>query len=88
MNCQNDVGKIQRWWWGTPGSSFYVSPEEMQQLNLSFVRHPDVDDMVALAATLDHCSHADPSLGDMIWAKVTGRCNYNIFSAFSYVWYI
>ncbi|KAK1402555.1 Histone-lysine N-methyltransferase ATX2-like [Heracleum sosnowskyi] len=53
--------------------SFHVSPEEMQQLNLSCVRHPDVDDMVALAATLDHCSHADPSPGDMIWAKVTGH---------------
>ncbi|KAK1402547.1 hypothetical protein POM88_002152 [Heracleum sosnowskyi] len=25
--------------------SFHVSPEEMQQLNLSCVRHPDVDDM-------------------------------------------
>lgn len=62
----------------------------MQQLNLSCVRHPDVDsrdvgDMVTLAATLDHCSHADPSPGDMIWAKVTGRCNYNMFAAFSYV---
>lgn len=50
----------------------------MQQLNLSCVRHPDVDsldvdDMVALAATLDHCSHADPRPGDMIWAKVTGH---------------
>ncbi|KAK1402538.1 hypothetical protein POM88_002143 [Heracleum sosnowskyi] len=53
--------------------SFHVSPEEMQQLNLSCVRHPDVDDMVALAATLDHCSHADPSPGDMIWAKVSGH---------------
>ena len=39
----------------------YVSPEEMQQLNLSRVQHPDVDsrdtdDMVALAGMLDHRS--------------------------------
>ncbi|XP_063940636.1 histone-lysine N-methyltransferase ATX2 isoform X1 [Daucus carota subsp. sativus] len=57
---------------------FYVSPEEIQQRKLCCVQHPDVDshdidNMVSLAASLNHCSRVDPIPGDMIWAKVTGH---------------
>lgn len=61
--------------------SFYVSPQEMQQLQLSHgvpcpdSNNSDIDEIIDLAATLDDSCDLDPSPGDMIWAKVTGRCN-------------
>lgn len=53
----------------------------MQQLQLSYgvpcpdTSNCDVDEIIDLAASLDDCCDLDPSPGDIIWAKVTGRCN-------------
>ncbi|KAL8154579.1 hypothetical protein AgCh_000086 [Apium graveolens] len=62
--------------------SFYVSPQDMHQLQLSYgVQCPDtnncdVDEIIDLAATLDDCCDLDPSPGDIIWAKVTGHSTW------------
>ncbi|EEF34619.1 histone-lysine N-methyltransferase ATX2 [Ricinus communis] len=56
---------------------FYISREEMEQLNLTFSIKSadgdcyDYDEMVALAAVLDDCQDLEP--GDIIWAKLTGH---------------
>ncbi|KAJ7979107.1 Histone-lysine N-methyltransferase [Quillaja saponaria] len=56
---------------------FYMSNEEMQQLNLSCsIKSLDSDtsdynEMLVLAASLDDCQEIEP--GDIIWAKLTGH---------------
>lgn len=55
---------------------FYVSHEEVKQLNLKYgvkgldTDLYDYDEMVALAASLDDCRELEP--GDIVWAKLTG----------------
>lgn len=55
---------------------FYVSSEEMQSLKLRYMDKSsesdgiDVNEMVALAASLDDCHELEP--GEIIWAKLTG----------------
>ncbi|KAK1400556.1 histone-lysine N-methyltransferase ATX2-like [Heracleum sosnowskyi] len=62
--------------------SFYVSPQEMMQLQLSYggpcpdSNNSDIDEIIDLAATLDDCCDLDPSPGDIIWAKVTGHSTW------------
>lgn len=59
---------------------FHISPEEMQHLKLNYCLHSsdtdglDVDEMVAFAASLDDYHELEP--GDIIWAKVTGMCDF------------
>ncbi|XP_020218632.1 histone-lysine N-methyltransferase ATX2 [Cajanus cajan] len=57
---------------------FHVSRDEMKHLKLSFakvrdnnVSDYDVEEMLALAASLDDCQDFEP--GDIIWAKLTGH---------------
>ncbi|GMP55229.1 hypothetical protein CsSME_00020108 [Camellia sinensis var. sinensis] len=56
---------------------FYISRDEMQQLNLSYrTKTSEMDDldfseMVALAASFDDSHELGP--GDIIWAKLTGH---------------
>ncbi|CAA3025371.1 histone-lysine N-methyltransferase ATX2-like [Olea europaea subsp. europaea] len=56
---------------------FYVSSEEMQSLKLRYMDKSsesdgiDVNEMVALAASLDDCHELEP--GEIIWAKLTGH---------------
>ncbi|KAI4369781.1 hypothetical protein MLD38_018186 [Melastoma candidum] len=56
---------------------FYVSHEEVKQLNLKYdvkgldADLYDYDEMVALAASLDDCRELEP--GDIVWAKLTGH---------------
>lgn len=57
---------------------FFISPEEMKRLKLSYgvqnsdADSRDIDEMVVLAASLDDSHDLDP--GDIIWAKITGMC--------------
>ncbi|XP_057436320.1 histone H3-lysine(4) N-trimethyltransferase ATX1-like [Lotus japonicus] len=57
---------------------FHVSRDEMKHLKLSYakvrdsnVSDYDVEEMLALAASLDDCQDFEP--GDIIWAKLTGH---------------
>lgn len=56
---------------------FYLSPNEMQQMNLKYsIKSMDSDacdyeEMVVLAASLDDCQEPEP--GDIVWAKLTGH---------------
>ncbi|KAH1156541.1 hypothetical protein GYH30_051373 [Glycine max] len=57
---------------------FHVSRDEMKHLKLNFakvrdnnVSDYDVEEMLALAASLDDCQDFEP--GDIIWAKLTGH---------------
>ncbi|XP_010245953.1 PREDICTED: histone-lysine N-methyltransferase ATX2-like [Nelumbo nucifera] len=56
---------------------FYVSREEMQQMNLRYntkntdINGLDYGEMVVLAASFDDCQELEP--GDIIWAKLTGH---------------
>ncbi|KDP42889.1 hypothetical protein JCGZ_23831 [Jatropha curcas] len=56
---------------------FFISRDEMEQLNLTFsVKSTDADvydynEMLVFAAVLDDCQDLEP--GDIIWAKLTGH---------------
>ncbi|CAI0397255.1 unnamed protein product [Linum tenue] len=56
---------------------FFISREEMEELNLSYSTKSSNDgsheyeEMVVLAASLDDCQELEP--GDVIWAKLTGH---------------
>ncbi|CAN1170991.1 Histone-lysine N-methyltransferase ATX2 [Linum perenne] len=58
-------------------AKFYISREEMEQLNLSYSTRStnggsqEYEEMVVLAASLDDCQDLEP--GDLIWAKLTGH---------------
>lgn len=55
---------------------FYVSCEEMQNLELNFrdkcseADEIELNEMMILAASLDQCQETET--GDVIWAKLTG----------------
>ncbi|KAK7273149.1 hypothetical protein RIF29_14196 [Crotalaria pallida] len=56
---------------------FHISRDEMKRLNLSYakvregnVSEYDIEEMLALAASLDDCQDFEP--GDIVWAKLTG----------------
>ena len=53
---------------------FFISREEMEQLNLCTRStnggSQEYEEMVVLAASLDDCQDLEP--GDLIWAKLTG----------------
>ncbi|MED6138307.1 hypothetical protein PIB30_073073, partial [Stylosanthes scabra] len=57
---------------------FHISREEMKRLNLSYgkardsnVSDCDVEEMLAMAASLNDCQQFEP--GDIVWAKLTGH---------------
>lgn len=59
---------------------FHVSRDELKHLKLNFAKVRDnnvsdynVEEMLALAASLDDCQDFEP--GDIIWAKLTGLCS-------------
>jgi len=59
---------------------FHVSRDEVKHLNLNLakvrdnnVSDYDVEEMLAMAASLDDCQDFEP--GDIIWAKLTGLCS-------------
>ncbi|KAL1323025.1 hypothetical protein HN51_068043 [Arachis hypogaea] len=57
---------------------FHISREEMKRLNLNYgkvrdsnVSDCDVEEMLAMAASLNDCQQFEP--GDIVWAKLTGH---------------
>lgn len=59
---------------------YHVSRKDMERLKLSYakvrdsnVSDYDVEEMLALAASMDDCQDFEP--GDIIWAKLTGLCS-------------
>lgn len=59
---------------------YHVSRDDMKRLKLSYakvrdnnVSDYDVEEMLAMAASLDDCQDFEP--GDIVWAKLTGLCS-------------
>lgn len=68
---------------------FYISREGMESLKLSCSHNSvdsdlyDYNEMVVLAASLNDCQEVEP--GDIIWAKLTGMCFFNLLFIFIFV---
>ncbi|KAE9595226.1 putative histone-lysine N-methyltransferase [Lupinus albus] len=76
-NVKYDDGDEENLTLSKENVKFHVSRDEVKRLNLSYskvreniVSDYDVEEMLALAASLDDCQNFEP--GDIVWAKLTG----------------
>lgn len=80
MQVKYDDGDEENLILSNENVKYHVSRDDMKRLKLSYakvrdsnVSDYDVEEMLALAASLDDCQDFEP--GDIVWAKLTGLCS-------------
>lgn len=80
MQIKYDDGEEENLILSNENIKYHVSRDDMKRLKLSYakvrdnnVSDYDVEEMLAMAASLDDCQDFEP--GDIVWAKLTGLCS-------------